>query len=141
MAIKNYTTTKEEYESIAEIQLALAKHGARKIMIDYAENGDPQGVTFAVNTPCGYQGYILPANTEGVLAAFARQKIKADRNQAQRTAWRNVRDWIMAQMAFIESGNVDMPEVFFPYMAVGKGVSVYQLYNSGQLCLPEGDKK
>lgn len=37
MAIKNYTTTKHPLESIGEIQAALAKGGAKKVMIDYDE--------------------------------------------------------------------------------------------------------
>ena len=35
MAIKNYTTKVDIYTSLGEIQGALAKGGARKIMIDY----------------------------------------------------------------------------------------------------------
>lgn len=38
MAIKNYTTKVDVYTSIGEIQGALARHGATKIMIDY-DNG------------------------------------------------------------------------------------------------------
>lgn len=41
MAIKNYTTKVDAYTSIGEIQGALARHGATKIMIDY-DNGKPQ---------------------------------------------------------------------------------------------------
>ena len=39
MAIKNYTTTIDVYKSLAEIQGALASHGARKIMVDYDAAG------------------------------------------------------------------------------------------------------
>ncbi|MBQ9168898.1 MAG: hypothetical protein IJX67_10910 [Oscillospiraceae bacterium] len=138
MPIKNYTTVKDVYESLGEIQGALAKNGARKIMVDYDANGQPTGLTFAIETPDGPRGFILPANVDGVMAAFARQKIKQDRAQAQRTAWRNVRDWIMAQMAFIEAGNVRLDEVFLPYLTDGKGRTLYQLYQGGQLALGEG---
>ncbi len=135
MPIKNYTTRVDVYQSLGEIQGALAKNGARKIMIDYDEKGNPVGVTFGINTPQGSLGFLLPANIEGVLKVFAKQKIKTDRAQAERTAWRNIRDWVLAQMAFVEAGNVEVDEVFLPYLTDGKGRTLYQVYQSGQLLL------
>lgn len=139
MAIKNYTTTIDVYKSLGEIQGALARYGARKIMVDYDGAGQPTGITFGIETPEGPRGFLLPANVPGVKAVFARQKIKAQDGQAERTAWRNVRDWIMAQMAIIEAGQVDMEEVFFPYLTDGRGRTVYQLYQGGQLALEHGE--
>ena len=78
---------------------------------------------------------MLPANIEGVLKVFAKQKVKPDREQAERTAWRNIRDWILAQMAFVEAGNVEVDEVFLPYLTDGKGKTLYQVYKDGQLLL------
>ena len=78
---------------------------------------------------------MLPANIEGVLKVFAKQKVKADREQAERTAWRNIRDWVLAQMAFVEAGNVEVDEVFLPYLTDGKGRTLYQAYKDGQLLL------
>ena len=138
MPIKNYTTKIDCYTSIGEIQSALAKHGARKIMIDYGESGQPDGIAFAIQQSNTYQMFILPANVDGVMAVFNKQKVKADREQAERTAWRNVRDWIMAQMAFIESGNVQIDEIFLPYLTDGKK-TLYEAYKSGQLLL--GDRE
>ena len=135
MPIKNYTTKVDVYQSLGEIQGARAKNGARKIMIDYDEKGNPVGVTFGINTPQGSLGFLLPANIEGVLRVFAKQKIKTDRAQAERTAWRNIRDWVLAQMAFVEAGNVEVDEVFLPYLTDGKGRTLYQVYQSGQLLL------
>lgn len=135
MPIKNYTTKVDVYQSLGEIQGALAKNGARKIMIDYDEKGNPVGVTFGINTPQGSLGFLLPANIEGVLKVFAKQKIKTDRERAERTAWRNIRDWVLAQMAFVEAGNVEVDEVFLPYLTDGKGRTLYQVYQSGQLLL------
>ena len=86
MAIKNYTTKVDIYTSLGEIQGALAKGGARKIMIDYNETGLPVGVTFGLLIDGRMLGFQLPANIDGVEAVFRRQKIKADRKQAERTA-------------------------------------------------------
>ena len=138
MAIKNYTTEVDVYKSLGEIQAALASHGARKIMVDYDGEGQPTGVMFAMETPRGPRGFCLPANVEGVRIVFARQKVKAKAGQAERTAWRNVRDWILAQMAIIEAGQVEMEEVFLPYLTDGRGQTLYQLYSSGKLALGTG---
>ncbi len=97
MPIKNYTTKVDVYQSLGEIQGALARNGACKIMVDYDGNGKPIGVTFGINTLQGAQGFLLPANIEGALKVFAKQKVKPDREQAERTAWRNIRDWVLAK--------------------------------------------
>ena len=141
MAIKNYTTTIDVYKSLGEIQGALASHGARKIMIDYDGSGHPIGVTFGIETPDGPRGFCLPANVNGVLAVFSKQKIRAHDGQAERTAWRNVRDWVMAQIAIIEAGQVEMEEVFFPYLTDGRGRTVYQLYQGGHLAIGNGSEE
>ena len=138
MAIKNYTTTIDVYQSLGEIQGALASHGARKIMVDYDVAGQPIGIMFGIETTDGPRGFCLPANADGVRAVFAKQRIKAPKGQAARTAWRNVRDWIMAQMAIIEAGQVQMDEVFLPYLTDGKGRTLYQLYQGGYLALGDG---
>lgn len=104
MAIKNYTSTVEVYQSLGEIQGALASHGARKIMVDYDGNGQPDGVAFCLQGPDGLKAFILPANVAGVREVFARQKLKVADGQAERTAWRNLRDWVLAQMAITEAG-------------------------------------
>ena len=139
MAIKNYTTTIDVYKSLGEIQGALASHGAQKIMVDYDASGQPIGVMFGIEMPDGPRGFSLPANVEGVRAVFARQKVKVQPGQAERTAWRNVRDWIMAQMAIIEAGQLQMDEVFLPYLTDGRGRTLYQLYQGGQLVLGSGE--
>ena len=137
--IKNYTTGIDVHKSLGEIQGALAAHGARKIMLDYDGEGRPVGVTFGIETPAGPRVFCLPANVEGVRKVFAKQKIKDLPGQAERTAWRNVRDWVMAQMAIIEAGMVDIEEVFLPYLTDGRGRTAYSLYRSGQLALGYGE--
>ena len=132
MAIKNYTSGVDVYTSLGEIQGALAQHGARQIMVEYDDQGRPTGVAFAIDTPHGRRGFMLPANIDGVFQVLQRQKVKADLAQAERTGWRNIRDWVLAQMAIIEAGMVSMDEVFLPYMTDGRGNTLYQLYQGGQ---------
>lgn len=136
MAIKNYTSAVDVYTSLGEIQGALAKAGASKIMVDYT-GGTPAAVTFAIQTNQGMRGFSLPASVEGTLRVFQRQKVKADRAQAERTAWRNIRDWVMAQMALIESCDTPLDQVFLPYMCDQQGHTLYEVYTEGRLLLPE----
>ena len=138
MALKNYTTEVDVYKSLGEIQSALAGHGARKIMVDYDGKGQPISVSFAIETPEGTRGFVLPANVGGVRKVFAEQRISDKNGQAERTAWRNIRDWVMAQMAMIEIGLAEMEEVFLPYLSNGRGQTLYQIYRAGQLALGEG---
>lgn len=137
MAIKNYTTKVDVFQSLGEIQASLAQHGARKIMVDYNEDGTPSGVVFGILTP-EPKGFLLPANVEGVLAVTQKQKVKVDRAQAERIAWRNVRDWVLAQMALLEAGQVEMEEIFLPYLTDGRGKTLYQAYRQGGLLLADG---
>lgn len=138
MPIKNYTTKIPAPQTVGEIQGILAAHGARQIMVNYDGSGNPIGIFFSIETPEGPRGFCLPANVEGVRAVFSRQKVKDASGQAERTAWRNVRDWIMAQMAIIEAGQVELAEVFLPYMIDNSGKTLYQLYKGGALALTDG---
>lgn len=140
MAIKNYTYTVSASKSIGEIQEALAENGATRIMTQY-DNKQPAGIMFEIETPAGLRVFSLPANVNGVRDVMERKGVKADNGQAERTAWRNVRDWVLAQMAIIEAGMVQMEEVFFPYMTDGKGRTVYQLYQGGVLALEGGTEQ
>lgn len=47
----------------------------------------------------------------------------------------------MAQMAIVEAGQVELQEVFFPYLTDGRGCTVYQLYQNGKLALGDGGEE
>lgn len=138
MPIKNYTTKIDVYTSLGEIQGALARNGASKVMIDY-NGAKPEAVTFGIVCPDGRTvGFRLVARVEGVENTFRRQKVRADREQAERTAWRNVRDWVMAQMAMIESEQAELDELFLQRMLGDGGRTLYEVYKDGQLLLEDG---
>lgn len=139
MPIKNYTTKIDVYTSVGEIQRALARSGADKIMVDY-DNGNLIAISFAMNTPAGMRGFTLPAAVDGTLRAFSKQKVRADREQAERTAWRNIRDWVLAQIALIESCDVPADQIFLPYLTDKKGTTLYEAYINGQLMLGDGQR-
>lgn len=139
MPILNYTTKVDIYTTIGQIQGNLVKHGAKKIMQDYDENGRISALCFAVETPCGIQGIKMPANVQAVQKVLEKQKVKADYEQAERVAWRIIKDWVEAQMAILESEMVSIEEIFLPYMINKTGETIYQLYKQNQLYLGSGD--
>lgn len=139
MPIKDYTTKVDIYTTLGQIQSQLVKHGAKKIVQDYDDAGHIAAVSFLIDTPLGPRGIWLPANVEAVQDTLRRQKVKYDYEQAERVAWRILKDWVEAQMALLESAMVQMDEVFFPYMITDKKQTVFQAYRNQQLLLPGGD--
>ena len=57
--------------------------------------------------------------------------------QARRTAWRNIKDWLDAQMALIETEQVKLEEIFLPYMTDGSGKTLYEYMKEGDFKLPQ----
>lgn len=137
MPLLNYTTKVDVYTTLGAIQGQLVKHGARKIMQDYDEQGRITSLSFLIDTPAGPRGIRLPANVDAVHAVLIRQKVKCDREQAERVAWRIVKDWVEAQMAILESEMVMLDEIFLPYMVNSNGQTVFQAYRENQLMLGE----
>lgn len=129
MAILNYTTSIESEKTIAEIQKILVKRGAHKIVTDY-QNGLPSAVTFCLTMNGQLVGYALPANNSGVLKAMRNDRkiprAKCTEEQAQRVAWRIVKDWVEAQMAIVEAQLADVGEVFLPYAIMPSGTTLYK---------------
>lgn len=137
MPLLNYTTKVDVYTTLGAIQGQLVKHGAKKIMQNYDDQGHVAALSFLVNTPGGPRGIRLSANVDAVHAVLLRQKVKCDREQAERVAWRIVKDWVEAQMAILESEMVQMDEIFLPYMVNNSGQTLFQVYRNNQLMLED----
>lgn len=133
MPIKDYTTKIDVYTTIGQVQGVLVKHGARRILQEYDKDGFPMVLCFEIETPYGFRAIRLPARVEGVKKTFQRDKVRADDAQAQRTAWRIIKDWVDAQMAFIDSMMTSMEEVFLPYMLADEQQTVFEKYEKQQL--------
>ena len=138
MPLLNYTTKVDIYTTIGAIQGQLVRHGARKIMQDYDDQGRITALSFLVDTPAGPRGIRLPANVDAVFEVLTQQRVKCDREQAERVAWRIVKDWVEAQMAILESEMVQIDEIFLPYMVDNHGQTLFQAYRNNQLMLEGG---
>jgi hypothetical protein len=143
MALLNYTTTIDPAKTLAEIERRLVAHGARGVVKLYDDRGRPESLVFAVPTAFGDCSFRLPANVEAVEATLRLQCRKgkvpprlANREQADRVAWRILKDWVEAQMAIIESGMVTIDEVFLPYLLGRDDRTMYQVMRENRLALP-----
>lgn len=127
----NYTTKVPPDRTASEIISMLAGKGATQIMMDFGENAQPVGLKWRVETAKGSLAFGLPIRTEAVFDVLTKQRVlpsnpDARRQQAERTAWRIVKEWIAAQMALIETEMVVMEEVFLPYMLTDDQTTLYQ---------------
>lgn len=143
MAILNYTTEIDFEKTIGEITKILVKHGATKMVTDYADNV-PVAVTFCLMLNGNMVGFSLPANYEGVLKAMQKDgnvpKKLLTKEQALRVSWRIIKDWISAQMALVEAKLADMAEVFLPYAITKSGTTLYkEIQSNGMLLLQSGN--
>ena len=57
-----------------------------------------------------------------------------------RVAWRDIRDWVMAQLALYETESVDMPQVFLSFATDAKGQTLYEKMVDGEFLLGDGGR-
>ena len=141
MPIKNYTTSVAAVQTVGEIQGLLAAHGARKVMMDYSASGKVEAVTFGLMINGSMAGFRIDAKPEGVIRVMKKDGKKCDEAQAERIAWRNVKDWIAAQLALVETEQAAMEQVFLPYLLDQTDTTLYQrmLERQFQPALTGGD--
>lgn len=122
MAIKNYTTKVPASRTASEIQELLARHGASKVMSEYEGDGSPTGICFEI----GGRTFRLPVRVRSVEKLLDDQGVNSSPKRAEMVAWRNVKDWIAAQIAMVEIGQVNLDEVMLPYMIDVYGHTLYE---------------
>lgn len=119
MSILNYSTKIDAWKTCNEVQQILSKHNVTHFSIRN-EGTFPVALAFTIDYKGKPLNFLLPCNHEGVLSSLKRDKKvpKASKNseQALRTSWRIIKDWIEAQMAIVESELAPIQEVFLPYL-------------------------
>ena len=124
-------------EDQAILRGLLVAKGADEISIVYDDAQQPCGLKWSVVSPrLGRVAFALPCNTDAVFVKLTEQRImvtspESRRQQAIRTSWRILKDWVEAQMALLETGMVTMDEIFLPYMLSG-GQTFYQALVAGE---------
>ena len=137
MKLLNYTTKVSAHQTVGEIIKILTARGVLNIGLSYNSLGAPDGLHWTMETDkMGLRRFALPCNSEAVFRKLTEQRVNVHdaqlrRQQAERTAWRILKDWIEAQMALLETGMVDLEEVFLPYMVVDNGQTLYRYLGEG----------
>lgn len=141
MAILNYTTTIDPFKTVLEIEHVLVKHKAKSIMKNY-EGESITGLSFLIDTGTAQVPVRLPIKVDECLEVLKREKknsprsnIKATRDQAERVAWRILKDWVEAQMALLDIEMVRLEEIFLPYIETQSGQTVYEVLEKKQFLL------
>jgi hypothetical protein len=124
--MKNYTSSVPMDSSISDIERLLVAHKARNISKRYTPHGEVEALQFSIASPVpgGLPIWILiPANVDGAFRVLRkrrkhanRQNENRDREQAKRTAWRLMLDWVHVQLSLIEMEQAEFLQVFLPYV-------------------------
>lgn len=144
MAIRNYTSEVAASRSATECIERLGAAGARLVTIAY-EGSEPTAITFTLTTEQGDIDYRLAVNIEGMKAALTRDQrtgnthVRPTSAQASRTAWRCLRDWLAAQLAFREAGMGTLDQLLLPFALHESGGTLYEVITKrGIPALPVG---
>jgi hypothetical protein len=137
MFLKNYTSSVPVSETIHRIEKVLIRCGVSGITKEFAgSNGQIAALTFHIRLDGDRDVAIrLPADKERAMEAlwldyangeklspdgnslawssYKKKKRKDFADQAERTAWKIIQDWVEVQMSMIQMKQADAVEVFF----------------------------
>ena len=122
MNLKNYTSSVSVVNSINKIEHRLVSAGATHIAKVYDDEKNVKGITFQIPVNDKSLIFKLPAKSESVFNVLwgevrrPRPETKENiQQQAARTAWKLLSDWVDIQISLIKIQQVELLEVFFPY--------------------------
>jgi len=137
----NYTTTVPVSRTINEMQDALGRAGARRVMVEYAD-GSPAALAFSLTTAHGQRLYTLPCDVAAVDRVLRAQedagvlrgmKGRVTTAQAERVAWRVLKDWLEAQLALVRTQMATVDQVMLPYLHVEAELTLYQAWKADEV--------
>jgi len=140
MAILNYTTTIDAFKTASEIEHILMKHKAKSVMKEFDGNSIT-GLSFLIDTGYNQVPVKLPVKVSECLEVMKKEKrngiknIKDSKEQAERVAWRILKDWVEAQMALLDIEMVRMEEIFMPYIIDSQGKTLFEKLEEKQFLL------
>jgi len=125
--IKNYTSSVPAAQSVSFIEQKLQTHGASDIMKRYNPKKELAALCFIIAVEGRQVPFKLPARVEQceqrLLAERMRGRQRAMlpsaretiRQQAERTAWKILADWVALQLTLIELDQVKFIEIFMSF--------------------------
>lgn len=135
--IKNYTSNSAQ--TFTNIQKVLVAHKAKHISFEYNDAGQIITLVFALEVNGNMVGFKLPARIEAVQRIFDNEGYRYKEDQPYKTAWANIRDWLDAQMALIDTEQVKIEEVFLPYAVNREGKTYFEVIQDTGYQLQSGD--
>lgn len=133
------------WRTIARIEEVLAEAGVQGIQKEF-DGGRLSALSFVVLLPNSHPVKIrLPADTKAVYQTMAsavkkphRGTLERIKEQADRTAWKLMQDWVEVQISLIQMQKIDFLQVFLPYVWDGERTFYTALKDSGyKNLLPE----
>ena len=119
--IKNYTSTVAINKSVQHIEDQLIRHGAQEIL-KIIEGGKLVGIAFIISVSGKNIPFRIPARLDRVekkLRELIRRPINGTlqrvAEQAGKTAWKILSDWVDIQMTLIDLEQAELAEVFMPF--------------------------
>lgn len=142
MPILNYTTEVPPEKTIGMIQGLLLRKGVTSISTDL-KDGKVTAIMFSADFAGQRVNFRLPCNIAGVRQALDSDRTIENRykgqGQAERVAWRIVKDWVEVQLAFVEANQAQLAEVFLPYVVDRSGKTMFQAFEQQQKQITAGD--
>ena len=123
--MKNYTSKVDVADTIWRIEQLLVSFRAKNISKDYDAGMEVCGIIFTIEVAgIGPQFIRLPSAPDAVYRVLASQrKGKLDAkakerlmDQAKRTSWKLMQDWVEVQLSLIEMRQAEAAQVFMPYL-------------------------
>ena len=148
MNLKNYTSGVPAGTTISYIEAYLMDAGATGIMKDI-KNGQVIALMFEMDMgpKTGRHVVKLPANVEEVHKYLWKDYVTSSRrprksevdflDQAGRTAWKIVQDWVQVQVSMIKLKQMEPMQVFLPYIWDGQRTFYEFLKDKNFKALPE----
>ena len=138
MTLYMETTTIAAEKTAREITELLAQAGASAVQTEYKER-KIIAMSFMYEVKGEKIPFRLPVRSDSLFIYFQnkrdswkrRARAEKDREQADRVAWRQIYRWIQAQLALLDTGMVEMPEIFLPYIQTGVDETLYQRLEAG----------
>ena len=132
--MRNYTSSVPAETSITNIKRKLVAAGAKNFH-EYYENGLVIEIMFTIPVDGNDRAFKLPARVNQVYnkllnsyRSLNNEKRKTALAQANRTAWKNMHDWVDLQMTLIELGQTTITEVMFAHMySISKGKTLFEI--------------
>ncbi len=161
--LKNYTSAVPVSQTIHRIEDVLIRCGVSGITKEYYPVGEVSALRFEITVPeTPIVRVRLPVDTDRALDALwlnyvdgddlssdgkmvsryanpHKKKKRSDfKDQAERTAWKIVQDWVEVQMSMIQMKQADFVEVFLPYVWDGRATVYRRIKDNGyRALLPE----